>query len=193
MALNIGNNYKTEAAAYEYQKNVSKTATEDEAEANGTAAAGSSAVTKVDTFQKSNTYAVDRDKINAMKADLSNNVSAFKQMVQNLFKRQGTYSNSAMGKLLNIDKSTQLKAQEAISEDGEWGVTKTADRILDFAKALSGGDPSKIAVLKNAVEKGFAAAGKAWGGKMPDITQQTYKRVMDGFDAWENESKANSI
>lgn len=192
MAVNVGETYKTEAASYEYQKKYVKAKTEAEEDKISEVAPEESAVAKVDTFEKTQTYKPDMDKVNEMKADLNSNISAFKQMVQSLFQRQSTYATNAdsvLSKLLNIDKATQLKAQEAISEDGEWGVTKTADRILNFAKALSGGDPGKIELLKNAVIKGFEAAEKVWGGKMPDITQKTYDRIMEGFDAWENEGK----
>ena len=38
---------------------------------------------------------------------------------------------------------THSAGQKDIAEDGYWGVEKTSDRILDFAKALSGGDKDK--------------------------------------------------
>ena len=59
---------------------------------------------------------------------------------------------------------------------------------MDMAKALSGGDPSKIETLRKAVEKGFKAAGVELGGKLPSISQQTYTEVMKRFDDWANES-----
>ena len=48
---------------------------------------------------------------------------------------------------LTIDEAAKKKAQEEISEDGYWGVKQTSDRILDFAKALSGNDSSKADLL----------------------------------------------
>ena len=42
-----------------------------------------------------------------------------------------------------VDEETQKQAQADIAEDGYWGVEQTSDRILDFAKALSGNDPEK--------------------------------------------------
>ncbi len=79
------------------------------------------------------------------------------------------------------------KAQESIAEGGEWSPENVAENILDMAKSLSGGDPENFAVLKEAVEKGFKAAEKAWGGELPSITKDTYDKVMAGFDAWEKE------
>ena len=41
--------------------------------------------------------------------------------------------------------------------------------------------------------KGFKEAEKAWGGKLPEISQKTYDEVLKRFDEWENESKQQSI
>lgn len=94
----------------------------------------------------------------------------------------------ASGKV-TVDEATRKKAQEDISEDGYWGVKKTSDRIIDFAKALTGGDASKIDEMRKAFEKGFKQATKTWGKELPSISKDTYKAVMDKFDAWENEAK----
>ncbi|GHU53362.1 hypothetical protein AGMMS49975_11210 [Clostridia bacterium] len=85
---------------------------------------------------------------------------------------------------LKVDEKTVADAKSDISEKGYYGVEATSKRILDFAKAISGGDASKIGLLRDAVEKGFAAAEKAWGDKLPDITQKTHEAVMKGFDDW---------
>ena len=68
-------------------------------------------------------------------------------------------------------------------------ILQTSDRILDFAKALSGGDPDKIETMKNAFIKGFKEATGAWGKDLPDISQRTYDAVMEKFDAWSKEAK----
>lgn len=174
-------------SAYEQLK---KTEAEQKAEtaAADQAAADQAAPEKEDLFIKSAQYTTDIDKVNAMKSDLSNNMSAFRMMVQGLIQKQGAAAGmgSAMDILLEIGEATQLSAQQAISEDGEWGVEQTAQRILDFAMALSGGDPEKAAMLRGAFEKGFEAAEKVWGGTLPDISYQTRERVLKGFDEWEN-------
>lgn len=64
---------------------------------------------------------------------------------------------------LTVDADTIAQAKKDIAEDGYWGVEKTSDRILDFAKALSGGDKDKADELLNAFKKGFSQATGAWG------------------------------
>lgn len=75
-------------------------------------------------------------------------------------------------------------AKAQIAEGGFYSVAKTTDRIMEMAKALANGDPSKISVLKDAVEKGFKQATQAWGSELPQISQDTYKAVMAEFDKW---------
>ena len=86
----------------------------------------------------------------------------------------------------DADPETIKKAQEDISEDGYWGVEKTSDRILEFAMALSGGDPSKADMLLDAFKKGYEKATGVWGKELPDITKDTYKRVEEKFEQWKN-------
>ncbi|AFA49128.1 hypothetical protein [Acetobacterium woodii] len=140
------------------------------------------------------TYTVDRKKIDEIKQDFARNNASFKKMVEAMLEKQGKKVNQvlkdlAAGKAVDItvDSETQAAAQDAISEDGYFGVNKTSERIVGFAKALSGGDKSKIESLKNAFKEGFESAKKAFGGKLPDISQQTYDKVMQGFDDWEKE------
>lgn len=142
------------------------------------------------TELSSKNYKMDSAKVAELKAQFAQQTNSFKEMVRKMLEKQGIEATTAMGDLHDavlVDPETKAKAMEAISENGYWGVEKTSARILDFAKALAGSDPSKIEALKSAVERGFAAAEKAFGGKLPDITKQTYDKVMKGFEAWKNE------
>ena len=89
---------------------------------------------------------------------------------------------------LKVDDATQMKAQQDISADGFWGVKQTSERTIAFAKALSGGDPSKIALLKKSIEEGYSAAEKAWGGELPEICRQTQEATLKGLDDWAKEA-----
>ena len=154
---------------------------------------------KVDTLELGNngqesfgTYKIDRQKLNQIKLDFKKNTEGFKEMVRAMIEKQGFKANQVLKALkdgdevlIEIDDETRAKATEAISEDGYWGVNQTAARLLDFAKTISGGDPSKIELLKNAFKEGFEQAKEAFGGKLPPISEQTYQKVMEGFDAWE--------
>ena len=119
-----------------------------------------------------------------------------KQTMQGQGKAFAQASDDDMWKFLadgnfTVDAATKAQAQEDISEDGYWGVKQTSERILDFAKALAGDDPSKADKMMEAFKKGFDEATKTWGKELPDLTKQTYDAVLKGFDDWKNSSKSS--
>lgn len=141
------------------------------------------------------TYKPDAQTVAKMKSDLATHQNQLKELAfQMISKQSNTYGQSQnMWKFLasgnyTVDAQTQAKAKEDISEDGYWGVKQTSTRILDFATALTGGDPDKIEEMKAAFEKGYKKAEKTWGGELPDICKQTYDAVFSGFDAMLEES-----
>ena len=85
-----------------------------------------------------------------------------------------------------VSADVKAQAQADIADDGYWGVEQTSDRILDFAKALSGDNPDKADAMLEAFKKGFEQATKAWGDKLPDISQRTYDAVVEKFNKWKN-------
>ena len=143
---------------------------------------------------------VDSDVIAKLKADADQRLSQLKGIVEQLICKQGKASNDAsiwsqfrQGVLdgsITVDEATAKQAAEDISEDGYWGVKQTSERILDFAKALTGGDSSKADEMCEAIKKGFKEAAKLWGDELPEICQKTYDAVMQGIDDWKNETEA---
>ena len=124
-----------------------------------------------------------------LKADAEERTARFKSLVEQLMTKQSTTYGQAtdIWSFLSkgdftVDPATKAQAQQDISEDGYWGVNKTSDRIVQFATALTGGDPDKIEEMRDAFIKGYKQAEKTWGGKLPDISQQTYDAVMKKFD-----------
>lgn len=133
--------------------------------------------------------------IEQLKADTESRILSLRDIVNQMITKQGKtlakaddiWSFLASGDY-TVDEAAKKKAQEEISEDGYWGVKQTSDRILDFAKALSGNDVSKADLLLDAFKKGFREATKTWGKELPDISQKTYDAVLEKFDAWKNEA-----
>ena len=130
-----------------------------------------------------------------MKADAEAHAQQLQNIVTQLMSKQGQTYNTAndMWKFLasgdfTVDAATKAQAQKDITEDGYWGVAQTSDRIIDFAKALTGGDPSKIEEMREAFKKGYKMAEDTWGGKLPDISQRTYDAVMEKFDKMAEEA-----
>lgn len=113
-------------------------------------------------------------------------MDSFTRMLQSMVAKQGEKSNLTLfGMRLNVTQADSNAAAASIAPGGEYSVDAVAGRILDMAKALAGGDESKISALRTAVQKGFKAAGVDLGGKLPSICNDTYDQVMKGFDDWE--------
>ena len=143
------------------------------------------------TVTKKTDYAL----INKLKADAEERTSQLRSLVEKMMTKQGVAIGTAdsMWSFLakgdfTVDEATRAQAQADIADDGYWGVDQTSDRILDFAKALSGNDPEKADLLIDAFKKGFEDATKSWGKDLPDISQRTYDAVLDKFDKWKNGS-----
>ena len=145
------------------------------------------------------TYTPNTDLINKLKADADARTEQLRSLVEKMmggqvnaygkandiwqFLRSGNYT---------VDAATKLQAQADIAEDGYWGVKQTSDRIIDFANALTGGDPDKIEEMREAFEKGYKMAEQTWGGSLPDISKRTYEAVMKKFDELAEAAKATT-
>lgn len=191
MAINSINNYASAAA--------STVATDSKASSKKTESSKNDTSTgviyekgssdKSSSSQKTQNSAL----IAKMKADSDNRISQLRGIVEQMMSKQGAAIGKAddmwsflAGGNFTVSADVKAQAQADIAEDGYWGVNQTSDRILDFAKALSGNDKSKAQELADAFKKGFDQATKAWGGKLPDISQQTYDKVLEKFDNWMN-------
>ena len=140
-------------------------------------------------------YKQDTALVNKLKADAEARTAQLRSLVEKIMLGQGNAIGTAddIWSFLRtgnftVDAATKAQAQADIAEDGYWGVTQTSDRIVDFAKALCGGDPDKIEEMREAFEKGFKQAQETWGGELPEISQKTYDAVMEKFDAWAAEN-----
>ena len=149
---------------------------------------------------------VDHEAIVAkMKQDAEEQTAQLRSIVEKLILGQGKASSIAgakegentltneedMWKFLakgdfTVDAATKAQAQADIADDGYWGVEKTSDRILDFAKALAGNDPGKAQQLLDAFKEGYKKAEETWGDKLPDISSRTYEAVEKKFNDWMN-------
>ena len=152
------------------------------------------------------TYTRDTVALGEINQQVETKLSSLRAAVENLVAMQGVKTGEAQGlsydqimtkydgKLkefyqnLKVDDATRLKAQQDISADGFWGVKQTSERTIEFAKAISGGDPAKIELLRQSIVDGYAAAEKAWGGELPEISKQTQEATLKGLDDWAKEA-----
>ena len=145
--------------------------------------------TSKETEATAKTYRQDTALIAKLKADADARTAQFKSLVEQLISKQSTtygqatdiWSFLSKGEF-TVDAATKEQAQKDIAEDGYWGVEKTSSRIVDFATALTGGDPDKIESMRDAFKTAYEQAEKTWGGELPEISKKTYEAVMKKFD-----------
>ena len=139
-------------------------------------------------------YKGNQELVDQLKADLEKQQSRFLTSVKDMLTKQGItiaegegiWKQIAEGKF-EVVEETSAAAKEAISDGGYWSVEKTSERFIQYAKALTGGDPSKAEAMREAFKKGYEEAEKAWGGSLPELSQKTYDATMKLFDEWANE------
>ena len=190
MAINSINNYVSAASTVATDSKVSSKKTESSKNDTSTGVIyekGSS--DKSSSSQKTQNSAL----IAKMKADSDSRISQLRGIVEQMMSKQGAAIGKAddmwsflAGGNFTVSADVKAQAQADIAEDGYWGVNQTSDRILDFAKALSGGDPEKAESMLEAFKKGFEQATKAWGDELPEISQKTYDAVVEKFNNWKN-------
>lgn len=194
-------------SAYNSAKKISKTEKTEEASSSSASKAAETGVIyeksseakeldKSGVIYKPNTALVEQ-----LKADQDANKQRLMDMVHDTLSGQFSAFKAANGDdedsiwrflasgKFTVSAAAKEEAQKAISEDGFYGVKNTSNRILDMAKALTGGDPDKIEEMRNAFKKGFDQATKSWGQALPEISSKTYDAVMEGFDNWAKESQ----
>ncbi len=142
---------------------------------------------------------VDQNTIDQLKKDAEERFSQLQDLVNKLISGQANAEKTAnlpLGDLMQkvadgeieVDPKDVEQAKKDVAEGGYWSVEETAKRLVDFAKTLSGNDPSKASELRKAIDKGFGDATKAWGRDLPEISAQTYDRVNEMLDDWIKES-----
>lgn len=130
-----------------------------------------------------------------VKKGLNVNPNRWKELQSNsqkLFDEFKAWVEDKIKKQLGITQDERTEMKEEL-ETGKWSPEAVSDRILEFAKSISGGDKSKIELLRNAVKKGFEDVKGILGGKLPEVSEKTYDLVMKKFDEWEKGNDENKM
>ncbi len=162
---------------------------------------------QVDTYQSQQpqkkvtydnpTVKPDMETVSKLMEESDQAFNHLKQIVTEMLRRQGLEFRDIKAikpeelEEIEIDETARKEAEAMIAEGGDYSAENVSDRIVDFAKAISGGDKSKLGLLRAAIEAGFKAAEKTFGDELPDISKETHQLIIDKLDAWENEGKVS--
>ena len=142
------------------------------------------------TEKSKNIKVTDKVDISILKEEAEKVYAHLKQIVSDLLERQG-YSIEQLGELkaedIKVDQKARDEAAQMIEEGGPLSPENVSNRILDFAKSISGGDKSKFELIKGAIKEGFEQAKKALGGELPEISQKTYDLIQKKLEDWNKE------
>lgn len=81
-----------------------------------------------------------------------------------------------------IAELSKDEAAKLVSEDGIFGIKQTSQRIADFVTNGAGGNEDMLRAGREGMLQGFKDAEKAWGDKLPDISQQTMQKATELVD-----------
>lgn len=130
-----------------------------------------------------------------MQSESKDKIESFKKFITDIISYQGNRSNNFKLKIdISVSKKVSSESKETESPEvdlGKWSAKETSKRILDFAKKISGGNPEKAELLRDAFKKGFEQAEELFGGTLPEVSYKTYDLVMEGFDEMEELKEAN--
>jgi hypothetical protein len=117
-------------------------------------------------------------KSTTLQATVSNNQSNFEKNYSDFksFLSGIGYEGKPIAEL-SQDEATQL-----VSKDGIFGVTQTSERIANFVINGAGGDEDLLRAGRKGMLEGFKLAQEMWGGKLPEISQQTMKKATEMVD-----------
>ena len=194
--------YSREAAAYTSYAAVSTKAVStkdtDTDTTEDVAAVYEKSTDSEDTTSTKKTYTQNTAVVNQLKADAEARNQQMQAIVEQMLTGQGKsyalasedeiWKMFADGDFSNVSEAAIAQAKEDIADGGYYSVEETASRILDFAKALTGGDPDQIDSMLEAFKQGYSEATKSWGQDLPEISSKTYDAVLEGFESWRKES-----
>ncbi|MDR2570740.1 MAG: hypothetical protein LBD23_10670 [Oscillospiraceae bacterium] len=148
----------------------------------------------IDTFTPSEALkgaAADPAKLDQLWRDTNHAGDAVRKLLASALGKEDASGQgfwAARSANIKLSEADRAQAQQLISEDGFFGIKKTTERIMDFAKALIGEGASETQIdrMRDAVKKGFDEVARLFGGfdKLPEITKQTYEAIMKAFDEW---------
>lgn len=122
---------------------------------------------------------INYNEINRLIEETEKSYNGLRELIRKLLSEQGKKHKD-----LSVDK--EVPVEESILGADEWGVEAVSDRLVAFAKAVSGNDKTKIPELKDAITQGFREAEKLFGGLLPEICYKTYNETMRKLDEWAN-------
>lgn len=92
-----------------------------------------------------------------------------------------------------LTEITPEEATELIAADGYFGVDQTSQRLADFVISGSGDDLQRLQAGREGILQGYKEAEQIWGGKLPEISQQTLEKTLSMIDERIQEMRGGTV
>ncbi|WP_312712369.1 hypothetical protein [Proteiniclasticum ruminis] len=131
----------------------------------------------------------DASSIEKLQAESEKAHEGLRELVRKLLESQGMSFRdlSVSGEGVKVDEATRMKAEEMLGDGGLYSPEAVSERVVSFAKAVSGGDRGKMEELITAIDKGFEEARNLLGGSLPEISNKTYDLIQEKLKIWKEE------
>ena len=189
MSVNFSTGVASNAEVYNsYQKTQTNGTKKEKVSAEAAAVYEKSSVSTKAAYSINKMSESDRAAIvEQLKADSAARQNQMTSLVQKMMTEQAGAFNGTIWEFLasgnfTVDEAARKQAEEAISENGYYGVKQTSERLFSFASALAGDDVEKMKEMQAAMEKGFRQATRAWGKELPEICGDTLDAANKLFE-----------
>lgn len=140
-------------------------------------------------------YNLTTEEIDSVKGQQQQNLMHLRNLVRQMIMKQNKDTNETGSNGLDIQKilsfgetgTEAVDSVKSVSSAEDFSVEAVSKKIVDFAISVSGGDKTKLAQLKAAIEEGFKQASQAFGKALPEISKQTHDAIMEKLDSWSKE------
>ncbi len=108
-------------------------------------------------------------------------------LLDGMLGKQSESSSASSNYMSSTSTMSATQAAYNISDEGDYGVSAVADRLMNMAMSMAGDDPEMMEKMKDAVIKGFEAAGLKFDKDgnatgLPQVSLDTFTEVMQRFD-----------
>lgn len=131
-----------------------------------------------------------------MRSDNAKEVIQMQSYVANTFLKQGIVAGTAAsswkvlsgGGSASSGASIIARAKTDISKNGYWGIEQTSDRVMSYAKKLSGGNKSVMNELAKSVAHSYSESTQNSNSYAAALASDTYNSINFKFDQWFNQN-----
>lgn len=188
MTINSGiASYQSTLASMQGSSNKAVNEVSEDTTSETTTTAAATTTANTDTFELSNDAQLRSMADTIIQEASTAKLTNFTSLLDGMLSKQSDSSSASSNYMSSTSTMSATQAAYNISDEGDYGVSAVADRLMNMAMAMAGDDPEMMETMKEAVIKGFEAAGLEFDKDgnatgLPQVSIDTFTEVMQRFD-----------